>query len=189
MSGRGPLLGHCPEWLTERQWCPRSDTSFPALLQGSFQEVERFLTGQGLNTNLVANKVSQAGTVAGEPAGAVQGWLCGRPANAADTIALMSCCKQQLRGRFHGSSQALCCIPLWQCCRSGATSQHEAVCRCSLKRPSQLWPAAVLRTSLEEPSQLWAAAVLTLGSPVMASHAPRQHCCWCMKCAVGKMLS
>ena len=78
------------ERLTERQQSPQSDTSFPALLQGGFQEVERFLTGQGLNTNLVANKVSQAGTVAGEPAEAVQ-VLYSRPANANDTTALMSC--------------------------------------------------------------------------------------------------
>eukprot|EP00891_Asterochloris_glomerata_P003777 jgi/Astpho2/3777/Aster-08335 len=44
---------------------PALDAVEPTL-KGGFQEVERFLTGQGLNTNLVANKVSQAGTVAGK---------------------------------------------------------------------------------------------------------------------------
>ena len=73
------MLGHCPERLTDRQWSSRCDNSFPALLQGGFQEVERFLTGQGLNTTLVADKVSQAGTVACEPAGAVQGCVAGQP--------------------------------------------------------------------------------------------------------------
>ena len=118
---------HCwdtAQSTTQReQWSPRSDLSCPALLQGGFQEVERFLTGQGLNTNLVANKVSQAGTVAGEPARAVR-VLCGSPANAAAvTTALILCCMEQVGKCFPGSSQALCCTSLWQGCWSGVTSQ------------------------------------------------------------------
>ena len=110
--GRAYCWDTYSERLTERQRSPRSDTCFPALLQGGFQEVERFLTGQGLNTNLVANKVSQAGTVAGEPAEAVQ-VLYSRPANANDTTALMSCCMKHLSKCLSGSSQALCCTSLW----------------------------------------------------------------------------
>ena len=139
------FLGGAHSWDTAQSgplhWSPLSDMSFSALLQGRFQEVERFLTGQGLNTNLVADKVSQAGTVAGEPAGAVQA-LSGRPASAAATTALMSCCIEQLGNHFPGSSPALSCPSLGQCCWSGATFQHGKECRRSLESPSQLWPLA-----------------------------------------------